>query len=51
MPSDDQELVREALEAQKGSYAPYSRFNVGAAVRLEDGTIVRGSNQENAAYP
>ena len=51
MLSDDQELVREALEAQKSSYAPYSRFNVGAAVRLEDGTIVRGSNQENAAYP
>ena len=47
----DQALVREAIEAQKGSYAPYSKFNVGAAVLLEDGTVVRGSNQENAAYP
>ena len=47
----DQDLVREAIEAQKGSYAPYSGFNVGAAVLLEDGTVVRGSNQENAAYP
>ena len=47
----DQELVREAIEAQKGSYAPYSTFNVGAALRLEDGTVIRGSNQENAAYP
>ena len=51
MNPQDQELVKEAIEAQKGSYAPYSRFNVGAAVRLEDGTVVRGSNQENAAYP
>ena len=47
----DQALVREAIEARKGSYAPYSKFNVGAAVLLEDGTVVRGSNQENAAYP
>ena len=47
----DQELVKEAIEAQKGSYAPYSKFNVGAAVRLDDGTIVRGATQENAAYP
>ena len=47
----DQEVVKAAIEAQKGSYAPYSNFNVGAAVRLEDGTIVKGANQENAAYP
>ncbi|MBR1926183.1 MAG: cytidine deaminase [Bacteroidales bacterium] len=47
----DQALVREAIEAQQGSYARYSGFNVGAAVLLEDGTVVRGSNQENAAYP
>ena len=47
----DQALVKEAIEAQKSSYAPYSKFNVGAAVLLEDGTVVRGSNQENAAYP
>ena len=47
----DRMLVEEALEAQKGSYAPYSNFNVGAAVLLEDGTVIRGANQENAAYP
>lgn len=47
----DQELARAAIAAQRTSYAPYSRFNVGAAVRLADGTIVPGSNQENAASP
>lgn len=51
MSSADQKLVRAAMEAQKSSYAPYSHFNVGAAVRLEDGTIIKGSNQENAASP
>ena len=51
MEPQDQALVSEAIAALKGSYAPYSGFNVGAAVLLEDGTIVRGSNQENAAYP
>ncbi len=47
----DKELAEAAIEATKGSYAPYSNFNVGAAVRLDDGTIIKGSNQENAAYP
>lgn len=47
----DKELVEAAIEATKTSYAPYSKFNVGAAIRLEDGMIVKGSNQENAAYP
>lgn len=47
----DIELVNAAIEARKGSYAPYSKFNVGAALRLDDGTIVKGANQENAAYP
>ena len=51
MESQDRELVKAAIEAQKGSYAPYSKFNVGAALRLEDDTIVKGANQENAAYP
>ena len=51
MDPQDQEVVKAAIEAQKGSYAPYSNFNVGAAVRLENGTIVKGANQENAAYP
>ena len=47
----DRALTEAAIEAQKTSYAPYSQFNVGAAVRLEDGTVVKGSNQENAASP
>jgi len=48
---EDQELCKACVEAAKGSYAPYSHFNVGAAVRLANGLIVKGSNQENAAYP
>lgn len=47
----DRMLVDAAKEASKRSYAPYSHFSVGAAVRLDDGAIVTGSNQENAAYP
>ena len=47
----DQELIRSAQEATQRSYAPYSHFHVGAAVRLDDGTLVTGSNQENAAFP
>lgn len=49
--SFDRELVDAARTATANSYAVYSRFNVGAAVRLADGTIVCGTNQENAAYP
>lgn len=48
---EEQPLVRAALKATEHSYAPYSKFHVGAAVLLADGTIVTGSNQENAAYP
>lgn len=51
MSAQDRELCRAAVEALDGSYAPYSHFHVGAAVRLSDGTIVKGANQENAAYP
>ena len=51
MDPKDRELAEAAIEATKGSYAPYSRFNVGAAVRLDSGIIIKGSNQENAAYP
>ena len=51
MPVRDRELIAKALEAQKGSYSPYSHFRVGAALRLENGVIVQGANQENAAYP
>ena len=51
LPAADRALLDAAIAAIQGSYAPYSHFNVGAAVRLADGTIVRGCNQENAAYP
>lgn len=51
MEREDAELCRAAIAALDGSYAPYSKFNVGAAVRLTDGTVVKGANQENAAYP
>ncbi len=47
----DRELALAAVEATTLSYAPYSRFNVGAAVMFEDGEIIKGANQENAAYP
>jgi cytidine deaminase len=44
-------LAHKAKEAANHAYAPYSKFLVGAAVLLEDGTLVTGTNQENAAYP
>ena len=47
----DRELIDTAREATYRSYAPYSHFSVGAAARLADGTVVSGSNQENAASP
>jgi len=46
-----QNLMNKAIEARKNAYAPYSRFLVGCALQLENGQIVIGSNQENAAYP
>ena len=47
----DRELVSAAMEATKGSYAPYSKFRVGAAARLANGLVFTGANQENAAFP
>ena len=47
----DRLLVDAAKQATQRSYAPYSRFQVGAAALLADGTLVTGTNQENAAYP
>ncbi len=44
-------LITEARQAAVASYAPYSNFHVGAAVMLNDNTIIKGNNQENAAYP
>lgn len=47
----DRTLLEEAIKSREQAYAPYSHFRVGAALVLEDGTIVKGNNQENAAYP
>lgn len=49
--TEEQHLVNLAIEATHRSYAPYSHFHVGAAVRLENGEEIIGCNQENAAYP
>ena len=49
--ADTRYLVDQARHALSYSYAPYSRFHVGAALLLTEGTIVSGANQENAAYP
>ncbi|MCX6255320.1 MAG: cytidine deaminase [Bacteroidia bacterium] len=48
---DDRELVFAARETALNAYAPYSKFRVGAAIRLESGIIIRGANVENAAFP
>jgi len=47
----DASLLKMAKDATSHAYAPYSKFCVGAALVLDDGTIISGSNQENAAYP
>lgn len=46
-----QELVAAALEARRRAYAPYSHYQVGAAVLTRDGAVIVGCNVENAAYP
>lgn len=51
LPKLDSELLTAARENAKKAYAPYSNFQVGAAVLLENGEIITGNNQENAAYP
>lgn len=51
LPETDQQLLEKALFAAQTAYAPYSEFGVGAALLLDDGSIVMGNNQENAAYP
>lgn len=47
----EQVLLQKAAEARKKAYAPYSKFLVGAALELENGELISGSNQENASYP
>ncbi|MBU2938447.1 cytidine deaminase [Lacinutrix sp. C3R15] len=51
LPKDIASLMEQAIEARKKAYAPYSKFLVGAAIALENGEVVTGSNQENASYP
>ena len=51
LPQDVNDLMQKAIEIRKNAYAPYSKFKVGAALLLDNGKIVLGSNQENAAYP
>ncbi|WP_338407848.1 cytidine deaminase [uncultured Flavobacterium sp.] len=51
LPNDVQNLMEQAITVRKNAYAPYSQFRVGAALLLDNGKVVLGSNQENAAYP
>jgi cytidine deaminase len=51
IPEEVQHLMQKAQEARLKAYAPYSQFLVGAAIRIEDGSIVTGNNQENSSYP
>ena len=51
LPEPDARLLKTAEEATLKAYAPYSHYQVGAAVRLANGVVITGNNQENAAYP
>lgn len=51
LPEDVQLLMEKACSARDNAYAPYSKFQVGAAILLENEEVVIGSNQENASYP
>ena len=51
LPKEDFDLMNYAIEARSKAYAPYSKFNVGAAILLDNHEIITGNNQENAAYP
>ncbi|MBV2195944.1 MAG: cytidine deaminase [Flavobacterium sp.] len=48
---EETNLMTQAFEARSKAYAPYSKFTVGAAILLDNGIVIQGSNQENAAYP
>ena len=47
----EKDFMNQAIEIRKKAYAPYSKFLVGAAIVLDNGVVLQGSNQENAAYP
>ena len=51
LPVATQELMEQAVASRKKAYAPYSKFKVGTAILLDNGEVILGSNQENAAYP
>lgn len=51
LPSEINILMQKAIEIRKKAYAPYSKFRVGVALQLDNGQLILGSNQENAAYP
>ena len=51
LPAEWLDLLEKAHEAAKKAYSPYSNFKVGAAVLLNNGEVITGNNQENAAYP
>ncbi len=51
LPLAIQNLMSSAVEVRDNAYAPYSKFNVGAALLLDNGEVIVGSNQENASYP
>jgi cytidine deaminase len=51
LPAESRELLQKAIDSLKQAYAPYSHFQVSAAIRLANGQILCGTNQENAAYP
>jgi len=51
LPEDERSLLARALEATDDAYVPYSQFQVGCALLLEDGEVMTGNNQENVAYP
>lgn len=51
LPQNEQQLLQMAIDATKRSYAPYSKFHVGAAIEMANGQRIMGCNQENAAFP
>ena len=51
MDSEERDLLTQADENLKNAYAPYSKFRVSAVCQMEDGVVVKGTNQENGAYP
>ena len=51
LPKSIQSLMNSAIEARENAYAPYSKFNVGAAILLDNDEVVIGNNQENACFP